>query len=271
MKKLLLGLALSIVFIGSANAQNVNEIAKKILDACANAKSISYDFYAYERFAGSKRVNSEVTIKYQASPLKVFAEAKKPTRATLAYVPSSHPKVHVKKGLKLRLDLTSSMLMKDQHHPLSNAGFGTFKNIIEKSIKAKGLSLNSSNLSDFIVMKGSKTYDGKDVWVVEILDKDYKIVNYTVTAADKTIWDVGSKLAIPEYRVMQLNNIKEDLTTGQVLKVPSSYAKKTTVYVDKATYLPVFQELEDDEGIYERYEFKNVKLNQKFTNADFEL
>ncbi len=271
MKKLLLFLSMTIGAINLTMAQDINEISKKVLEACANAKSISYDFFAFERFAGTKRINSEVKIKYQASPLKVFADAEKPTKATLAYVPSAHPKVHVKKGLKLRLDLTAGMLMKDQHHPLDNAGFLTFKNIIEKSVKAKGLTLNSPKLKDFIILKGSTTYDGKNCWVAEIVDPDYKIVNYTVAAADKTVWDLEKKLAVPAYKVQQLNKIKEDLTAGQVLKVPSSYAKKTTVYIDKATYLPIYQKMEDDEGVYEIYEFKNIKLNQKFTDADFTL
>lgn len=271
MRKLLLGLVLSFGFIGVSNAQDINEIARKVLEACGNAKSISYDFYAFERFEGTKRINSEVKIKFQASPLKVFADAEKPTKAVLSYVPSSHPKVHVKKGLKLRLDLYSGMLMKDQHHPLDNAGFATFKNIIEKSIKAKGLSVTSNKLSDFIHLKGSTTYDGKACWVAEIIDNDYKIVNHTVKSDEKDIWYLGRKLAIPEYKVQQMNNIKTDLTPGQVIKVPSSYAKKTTVYIDKATYLPIYQKMEDDEGVYEIYEFKNLKINQKFTDADFSL
>lgn len=271
MKKLLLGLALSFGFVGVSTAQDVNDIAKKVLQACADAKSISYDFYAFERFSGSKTVNSEVKIKFQASPLKVYADAQKPTKAILSYVPSSNSKVHVRKGLKIRLDLYSSMLMKDQHHPISKAGFGTFKNIIEKSIKSKGLNLSSPKLSNFIRLKGSTTYDGKACWVAEIVDNDYKIINHTVKSDEKDIWYLGQKLAVPEYKIQEMNNIKTDLTPGQVIKVPSSYAKKTTVYIDKATYLPIYQKMEDDEGVYEIYEFKNLKINQKFTDADFTL
>lgn len=271
MKKLFLGLVLSAGFFGMAQAQNVNDITKKVLEACGKANNITYQFNSYERFANGKKVYADVFLKYQASPLKVYADAKKPTAAKLVYIPSVNPKVKVKKGLSLNLDLYSKMLMADQHHPLDNAGFGTFKRIIEHSIKAKGYTVSSPELSNFVKVTGNTTYDGKDCWVVEIVDKDYKIINYTVKEGEKTVFDLERKNAVPAYRIKQLNNIGNEIKAGQVLKVPSAYAKKTTIYVDKATYLPIYQKMEDDEGVYEIYEFKNVKLNVQFTAADFEL
>lgn len=271
MKKLFLGLALTAGFFGVAQAQNVNDVTKKVLDACGKANSITYNFYSFERFANGKNVNAEVFLKYQASPLKIYADAKKPTAARLVYIPSVNPKVNVKKGLSIKLDLYSKMLMADQHHPLDNAGFGTFKRIIEHSIKQKGYTTSSPELGNFVKITGSTTYDNKSCYIVEIVDKDYKIINYTVKAGEKTVFDLERKNAVPAYRIKQLNNIGNDITVGQVLKVPSAYAKKTTIYIDKETYLPIYQKMEDDEGVYEIYEFKNVKLNVKFTDADFEL
>src|SRR5690606_8446471 len=150
MKNLFLGLALSAGFFGFAQAQNVNDITKKVLDACGKANSISYQFNSYERFAGGKKVNADVFLKFQASPMKIYADAKKPTAARLVYIPSENSKVQVKKGLTIRLDLYSKMLMADQHHPLDNAGFGTFKKIIEHSIKAKGFTTSSPELGSFV-------------------------------------------------------------------------------------------------------------------------
>lgn len=271
MKKLFLGLALTAGFFGVSQAQNVNDITKKVLDACGKANNITYQFNSYERFANGKKVNADVFLKFQASPLKVYADAKKPTAAKLVYIPSVNPKVQVKKGLTLKLDLYSKMLMADQHHPLDNAGFGTFKRIIEHSIKEKGYTTSSPELGNFVKITGSTTYDNKACWTIEILDKDYKIVKYTVKAGENTVFDLERKHAVPAYRIKQLNDIGNGISAGQVLKVPSAYAKKTTIYVDKETFLPIYQKMEDDEGVYEIYEFKNVKLNVKFTDEDFQL
>lgn len=271
MKKLFLGLALSIGFIGLSQAQNVNEITKKILDACGKADNVTYDFFAYERFAGTKKVNSEVHIRVQETPLKIYADSKKPTVAKLVYIPSVNPKILVKKGLSLKLDLYSKLLMADQHHPLNQAGFGTFKKIIEQSIKSKGYTLSSPELGSFVKILGTVTYDEKSCWKVEINDLDYKIISHKVTADEKTVWDLGRKYSVPEYRIKEINDIGNELTEGQVIKMPSAYAKKTTVFIDKTTFLPIYQKMEDDAGIYEVYEFKNLKINVKFTDDDFKL
>ncbi len=269
MKKLFLGLALSVGFIGLANAQNVNDITKKILDACGKANNVTYDFFAYERFEGTKKVNSEVKIKFQANPMKIYADAKSPTAARLLYIPSVSSKVKVKKGLTLNLDIYSKLLMNDQHHPLNQAGFGTFKKIIEQSIKSKGYTTSSPELGSFVKVLGTVTYDGQECWKVEINDNDYKIISHTVKPDEKTVWDLGRKYSVPEFRIKELNGIGNDLTAGQVLKMPSAYAKKTTVYIDKSNYLPIYQKMEDDAGVYEIYEFKNLKTNVKFTDDDF--
>lgn len=271
MKKLFLGLALSIGFISLSQAQNVNEITKKILDACGKADNVTYDFFAYERFAGTKKVNSEVHIRVQETPLKIYADSKKPTVAKLVYIPSVNPKILVKKGLSLKLDLYSKLLMADQHHPLNQAGFGTFKKIIEQSIKSKGYTLSSPELGSFVKILGTVTYDEKSCWKVEINDLDYKIISHKVTADEKTVWDLGRKYSVPEYRIKEINDIGNELTEGQVIKMPSAYAKKTTVFIDKTTFLPIYQKMEDDAGIYEVYEFKNLKINVKFTDDDFKL
>ena len=272
MKKLLFTLTLLTGLVSLTFAQDVNDITKKVLDACGKANHITYDFYSAERFVGNKIINAEVKIRFQSSPLKVYADATKPQKAILVYVPSENPKVHVKKGLKIRLALDSKLIMKEQHHTLDNAGFATFKRIIEQSIKDKGLNVNSPALKDFVVYKGETTFDGKKCWMVDIIDKDYKVVNYTVPASIKTIWELGKRLSVPEYTVQQMNDLKSnDLTTGQVLKVPSSYAKRTTVYIDQHSYLPIYQKMYDNDGVFEEYQFKNVKTNVKFTAGDFQL
>ncbi|MCC6516216.1 MAG: DUF1571 domain-containing protein, partial [Chitinophagales bacterium] len=58
---------------------------------------------------------------------------------------------------------------------------------------------------------------------------------------------------------------------GQKLKIPSSYAKKTTLYIDKSNLLPIYHKMEDEKGIYEIYEFKDLKLGVNLTDANFQF
>lgn len=247
--------------------QSLNEMIDKTLAAMGKANSISYHFLSTERFSGGKMINADVQIKYQASPLKILADAVKPQTARLNYIPSVSTKVGVKKGLKLSLDPYSSLLMKEQHHPLYKAGFGTVKNILETNIRMR----DGQDLSKYVKIIGTVTYDNKECWKVELLVPDYKIISHTVKADETSVWKLGKKLALPEYRIKELNGIDNELKVGQVIKIPNAYAKKTTLYIDKSNYLPIYQKMEDDLGVYEIYEFKNLKLNVKFTDADFEL
>lgn len=268
MKKLFGFLALVLVLGAPLKAQSIGEIMEKSMKAMTSASHLSYHFFSKERFEDGKFLQSEVFFKYQASPLKIHAVAVKPQSATLVYIPSVSGKVQVKKGLKISLSPYSNMLMKETHHPIYKAGFGTIKSILEHNLKARGLT--ASQYGEFAKIVGTVTYDGKPCWAVEIIDKDYKLTTYKV-GTEKTVWDLGKKLAIPEYKVKQMNDIGDDLKAGQVLKVPSAYAKKSTFYVCKATYLPIYQKMEDEVGVYEIFEFKDLKTGVKFTDADFQL
>jgi LysM repeat protein len=157
--------------------------------------------------------------------------------------------------------------MKEQHQTIDRAGFGRIKKVLMTSINAR----KGEDLNKYAKIVGSVQYDGKDCYKIEINDPEYKIINYTVKAGQTTVWKVGDALAVPEYRIKELNDIDDDLKVGQVIKIPSSYAKKTTIYLDKATNLPLYQKMEDDKGTYEIYEMKNLKINVPLTDADFTL
>ena len=86
-----------------------------------------------------------------------------------------------------------------------------------------------------------------------------------------SVWAIGKKLAISEYKIKELNDIGDEVKPGQVIKIPSSYAKKTTLYIDKTNYLPIYHKMEDEKGIYEIYEFKSLKLGVNLTDADFQF
>ncbi len=268
MKKVSSILVIAIIFLVNLSfAQSVTETIPKVMAAMANAKTMTYHFYAQERMTNGKYGKSDVEFKVIASPLKVYANAHLPQAAQLMYDPAKSAKVSVKKGLKLSLDATSGLLMKGVHNPVTRAGFGTIKKILETSIaQRKGVDLN-----DFVKILGTVTYDGKECWKIEIDDKDYKIIDYTVPVGVNSVWQIGTKLAISEYKIKELNDMGDDVKAGQKIKIPSSYAKKTTLYIDKSNYLPIYHKLEDEKGIYEIYEFKDLKLGVNLTATDFEF
>lgn len=267
MKKLTGLFLAAILFMANAHAQSAVDIMQKSLAAMGSAKTMTYHFYAQERMHDGKYSKSEVEFKVIAAPFKVYANAKLPQTAQLRYEPAKSAKVDVKKGLKLSLEPTSGLLMKGVHNPVSRAGFGTVKKILETSMAAR----KGEDYADFVKLIGTVTYDEKPCWKVELTDPDYKITTYTVAAGETSVWQIGKKLAISEYKIKELNNIGDEVKPGQVIKIPSAYAKKSTFYIDKATYLPIYHKMEDEKGIYEIYEFKGLKLGMNLINTDFEF
>ncbi len=249
-------------------AESAVEIMKKSLDAMGSVKSMTYHFYAQERMDDGKYSKSDVEFKVQAAPtVRIYANAHLPQSAQLVFEPAKSPKVSVKKGLKLSLAPTNSLLMKGVHNPVTRAGFGQIKKILEMSMDQR----KGQNYADFLKLIGIVNYDGKDCYKIELTDPDFKIIPYAVTANQNTVWDIGNARAISEYKIKELNGISDDVKPGQQLKVPSSYAKKTTLYIDKSSYLPVYHKMEDEKGIYEIYEFKDLKLGVALGDVDFQF
>lgn len=96
---------------------------------------------------------------------------------------------------------------------------------------------------------------------------------------NETIRSIAQKKGIGEYMILELNDeldgFNDDLEEEQKILIPNSYAKNMELYIDKKTFLPVFQKIADDKGLYEQYEYTNVILNpiipdKTFTKAIFE-
>jgi len=267
MKKVTSIIVSAIMLLNVSFAQNVTETIPKVMAAMGNAKTMTYHFYAQERMNDGKFSKSDVEFKVIASPLKIYAKANLPQSAQLIYEAAVSKDVKVKKGLKLSLSPTSGLLMKGLHNPITRAGFGQIKKILETSMAQR----KGEDLASYVKILGTVNYDGQDCWKIEINDADYKIIDYTVAAGETTVWAIGKKLAISEYKIKELNDIGDEVKPGQKIKIPSSYAKKTTLYIDKSNYLPIYHKMEDEKGIYEIYEFKNLKLGVTFTDADFQF
>lgn len=244
------------------------DIMSKSLTAMGAVKTMSYHFYASERFKDNKIEKADVEFRVIASPLKVYANALKPDAAQLRYEPAVSSDVNVKKGIKINLKPTAGLLLKQQHNPIYKAGFAYMKKVLDKNLALH----KGDDLSKFVKLAGSVTYEGKDCHKIILTDPNYGFVNYTIKAGE-TIWKIAEAKAIPEYKVKELNNWMDydDMVAGKTIKIPTAYAKVTTLYIDKSNNLPIYQKMEDDKGMYETYEFKELKVNPTFTTTAFDF
>ena len=74
-----------------------------------------------------------------------------------------------------------------------------------------------------------------------------------------------------EYRVMERNNLNADekIPEGKILQVPNSYGRRTILSVDPKTFLPTMVQVQDDKGLFEKFEFTDVLPNQNIPLEEF--
>jgi outer membrane lipoprotein-sorting protein len=68
-----------------------------------------------------------------------------------------------------------------------------------------------------------------------------------------------------------MNNLRnyESVKPGQKIKVPTSYAKKVVLYIDKLNNLPIYQQLFDEKGLFAEYKYTNLIVNPKLADNEF--
>ena len=67
----------------------------------------------------------------------------------------------------------------------------------------------------------------------------------------------------------KLKDYFDILKKGQVLKVPSAYAKHVTLYIDQLYFLPISVKINDDKGLFEQYDYFFMQVNPKIDDAEF--
>ncbi|HRA60945.1 MAG TPA: DUF1571 domain-containing protein, partial [Bacteroidia bacterium] len=167
--------------------------------------------------------------------------------------------------INLNLDPYGDILRTDQHHTIHELGFvytGELLKDAHDRYKAK--------IDEFMKNEGIIKWDGRDVYKIVLDNKEYKLLDYTVLPGEDLI-KIARKKKVGEYNLLELNGLKSftSVKAGQVIKVPITYAKRIVVYIDKLTYLPIYQELYDTKGLMATYEYHNLVVNPVIAEEEF--
>ncbi len=253
-------------------AQNAEEVLQKMFRSIDGVNTLTYEFRQKERMENHW---SEATVKtrMQVQPKQIYVKTVTPDEGIeLLWVdgkyggkalinPNGFPYFNVK------LSPTGGQLLGMQHHPVTDAGFGKFKKVLQKA-----LSRSKSNPAVKMNVTGSRKHDGKDCYVLEIVDDNFHFYDYTVKQGEN-LFSIAKKLGVAEYMMMVKNSGVDDyfdVRAGQTIQVPSSYAMKTILYIAKDSMLPVFMKMEDKEGLFELYEFNRLQVNPSFSSTEFD-
>lgn len=279
-KALIAIFALAVIFVNISAAKitpasQTRQIIDNMVAAIAKHQGVSFIMDATERIVGKPNQYNQIEMftRVNITPLKIYAKVlKDPNKGTqLLYVTGAHDnKIRVKAGWVPTLSLaqTSNLLTKNQHHTLLTSGFTIVNKIVTDGIKRADARNGFDQVFKYV---GDVAYKGKNCYKIVIEDPTY---TYTTAVGQKgeNVLALSRRLLVCEYHVMDLNPSSsglDDDVSGKTLKVPSSYAKKTILYIDKETNFPLYQEMNDEKGIYEKYEYTNLVVNPAFKDKDF--
>lgn len=249
-------------------------IINKLLSAVASHKGATYTMRSNERLVGKSGLRSaDIFTKTNVSPQKTYLKmVTEPNKGTeLLYVKGERSdKVMVNAGRMvptLNLSPFSSLITKDQRHTILSAGFSIVGRIISEGVKKADAKGEFDNVFKY---EGDVTWNNRPCYKIVIEDPTYSTTTYKAQKGE-TMYSIALKFLVPEYYMTENNGVKsfdEDLG-GKTLTLPTSYAKKTVLYIDKQTNFPIYQEMTDAKGVFERYEFYNVVINPAYKADEF--
>jgi len=267
----LLLLSIFIKISGNLSAQSVRSTLDKMYIAIGSLQTMSYDMTSQERIGKRIEIRNS-KFKIQVSPKKLYMK-NQDSGVELLYVagwnnnkpfinPNGFPYVNVS------FDVNSPKVRNDGHHPITHAGFSYLYAQVKNT--EKKLAANGQKLEDIITIAGDYTWNGKSCTKLILDNPDFQFISYTCTQSESLL-SLCERINVSEYLVMEKNNLGygANVTKGMVLKVPNAFAKKAELYIDKSSGIPIYQVVYDDKGVFEKYEFKNLKINPNFNSAEF--
>jgi outer membrane lipoprotein-sorting protein len=249
----------------------VADIRKMSQESMKKVKDYTGKMIKYERF--DNEVKKTIYRFKFAKPFKVYLKFLEPHegREVIYKKGWNDGELRVHKGsfpdITVNLDPQGGMAMDDNHHPITDFGFGSL-------LRKSGLNMRRAkkrNEGDFKVSDGGTLF-GKQVWKIEAR---FPKGGYWVTAKDdETLWDIAKREQRDMYMIMYNNkdyDDPDDPDEGDKVFIPRYYGSRSEFNLEKGTGTPVKITTWDFASrLYESYEYHDVKFNVGLKALDFD-
>jgi len=246
---------------------NARTLVNKILKAVQDSRTLKYDLKLFERING-QMLSTSSSVKLQKSPRKLYLYLKgtellwkeNENNGNALVNPDGFP------FYNLNLNPYGSVLRKNQHHTIHEIGFDYFADIIQNFSKKAG-----ENFEKHFIYIGEEKCNNINCYKLMILFPEFGFENYMVKKNENLI-TIARKLKISEYLIIENNPQIDDyyeIKEGDKIKIPNSYAKTTTLYIDQKYFLPINIKIVDNKGLFEQYEYYFLQVNPKIADEEF--
>lgn len=247
------------------------ELVAHMLDSLKNIKTQRYDLKATERVNGHY-LFAESHVKINSHPKKIYFKSilkgnevlwvQGTNKGNAIIYSPSFPLIN------LNLDPYGSLMRKDQHHTIFDLGLQHIGILIANTIiKAP------KDFDKHFAYAGTHTFNHIECHQLLISFPEYKYVEYSVEKGE-TVTDIAKKLSTSDFKIRYKNGLSgyySELKEGKKLLIPTPYANKVILYIDKKNYIPLSVKVYDEEGLFEAYDFYNITLNKTFASDEFAL
>lgn len=280
MKKIILTLFIAIIcstvfaqtpFKAPETPEELSELVEAMMKNIRAVKTAKFRFVKNERYDG-KIVKSEQLVKQNVNPMKIYMKLLKgPHSGTeLLFVKGTNSdKAYVSAGSfvpTISLSPFSSLVREQQRHTIYELGFLYTGNLIyDAYLKYK------NKAAEYAKYEGIIMYDNRECYKVTMDNKEYKLSDYTVQQGEN-LMTIAVKYKLDEYGLLEYNpSVKHstDVKPGQVIKIPNTFCKIVTMYVDAKTLLPVYQKIFDEKGLIGEYEYHDLQINVPIPDEEF--
>ena len=250
------------------NELSCREIIEHMLDTIKNVRTQSCNIKATER-VGKHLMIAESFIKVNYYPRRIYFRNSKGIEVLWTEgTNKGNATVHTPAVPMINFDLDpyGSLMRKDQHHTIFDLGSQYIGTTIAQTIlKAP------KDFDKHFSYAGTLTWNNRECYQIVISYPDYKYIEY-ITKHGETVTSIAHKLNTSDYKIRYKNDLSSyfgAIKEGKKLTIPVPYSNKGILYIDKHTFLPVNVKVYDEEGLYESYEYTNMKTNMGFKSDEF--
>jgi hypothetical protein len=251
----------------AAPAITTEQLVSRLSASIENLRYLRCTVRAQERIAGKiNQARSQMKISFK--PLRVYIKNQKNIEVLWvtgqnsgdAWVyPASFPYV------TLSLDPNATLMRRNQHHTVLQAGFGTIADLL----RSTGLRQDNTFSRSFRYA-GDSTLQGRTSYILRSDFPQFKYISYKA-GRNETVSTIADRFGCGEFRILERNDLSPgaSIPEGKVVQVPNAYGRRTIVCVDSKTFLPMLIQVLDDKGLFEKFEFSDVQANQPIPLEEF--
>jgi hypothetical protein len=270
--KPLLFILLAIFFFGAnhpTGTVSCQEILNNMLDSIRTIKTTRYELKATERVDG-RLLFSESNVKINEHPQKIyFSGLEKSIEALwVENTNKGNAIVHSKTlpFIDMDLDPYGAIMRRNQHHTIFDLGFHYIARTLAMTMEKW-----PNDFDKHFAYAGTVICNKVDCYQILISYPEYKYIEH-VTQKGETVTSIAKLYNTSDFKIRYKNNLSSyfgAIKEGKRLQVPIPYSNRAILIIDKKTFLPVSIKIYDEEGLFEAYEFFNIRINKTFAFDEF--